>query len=296
MTDRILVPMGKMTNVFYGTAPDNVTTRRVTNGYVDPFMVPLIDALTRKHPTWQFVTRGYGEPHGDDFFHKRFTIVEFGDELGWVDKDTNWRSGVRSYEFNGPRLSAKRDRGNSNKTKGLKKALKLINENIYGLTLFERTNKARSAVNGTISNLSYRMQNKYVHTRNEVADAMVEFAMKRWDEFMAMPMTDKTAGARLMLLDTLERNKGMQSISQSHQGDRGAIVFEAGGQFYTQGDDRTDQQCTGPYTLEQLPDVFKAGIGLLRLVPVGEMVDHIGVRVEENIYYVANALKELRNG
>lgn len=293
MTDKILVPMGKMTNVFYETTPDNATSRRITNGWVDTFMVPLIDALVRKHPTWQFVAMGYGEPRGDDFLHKRFYIREFGDELGWVDKDTNWRSGVHSYEFNGPRLSAKRDRGSSNKTKDLKKALKLINENIYGLTLFERTNKARSAANGTISNLSYRMQNKYVHTRNEVADAMVEFAMKRWDEFMAMPMTDKTAGARLMLLDTLERYRGMQGISQSLQADQGAIAFEAGGQFYLQGDDRTDQQCIGPFTIEQLPDVFKAGIGLLRLVPVGDMVDHIGVRVEENIYYIANALKGL---
>lgn len=296
MTDTILVPMGNMTNVFYETTPDNATTRRATNGWVDTFMVPLIDALTRKHPTWQFVATGYGTPLGDEFSHKRFYIREFGDDLGWVDKDTNWRSGVHSYEFNGPRLALKRDRGSSNKTKDLKKALKLINENIYGLTLFERTNKARSNTNGAVSNLSYRMQNKYVHTRNEVADAMVEFITKRWDEFMAMPMTDKTAGARLMLLDTLERNKGMQSINQSLRDDQGAVVFEAGGSFYVQSDDRSDQQPMGPYTLDELPDVIKSGMGVLRLIPTGEMADHIGVHVDENIYYVANAAKAVQGG
>lgn len=291
MTDRVRVPMN-IPGTFYEGGPHVITTPRVTNGVVRPFMVPLIEALLRKHPTWQFVTRGYGTVVGGACLHSRFTILEHGDELGWVDREKHWRSGVESYVFDNHRLSAKRSRGAYTKTKDLKKALKLINENIYGLTLSERTKAFRSKAENIVSTHSYRVQRGYTENRTALADAMVAFVIKHWEEFAAIPLTDKESGARQSLLDSLERYRGMLAIEQSRIHDRGAVLFNYGDQYYVQKDTATDQQAAGPFTLDYLSSTLKTALAMLRLVPVGEMVDYIGMRIEDNLFYVADINKE----
>lgn len=291
MTDRVRVPLN-IPGTFYEGTPDIIATPRVANGVVRPFMAPLIEALLRKHPTWQFVTSGYGEAVGSGYYHSRFVIFDHGAELGWVDRENNWRTSVESYAFDNHRLSAKRSRGAYTKTKDLNKALKLINDNIYGLTLAEITRKFRSGASSTVSQHSSRMWRGYVENRNELADTMVNFVAKRWEEFSAISLTDKESGARQSLLASLERYRGMLAIEQSRIHDNGAILFCFGDQYYVQADTNREHTAAGPFTLDNLSSKMKTALAMLRLVPVGEMVDHIGVRVEDNLFYIANIDEE----
>jgi hypothetical protein len=43
------------------------------------------------------------------------------------------------------------------------------------------------------------------------------------------------------------------------------------------------------HTDDSLPDILRGGLGLLKLVEVGTTIPNIGVRAEDNIFFVLDA-------
>lgn len=287
MTHKVRVPMD-MPGV-YKRCPDDATHLvRNTNPRVHPFMRPLIEELSKKHPLWEFVSESMGSPNSDSSFYiySRFTIYEHGEELGWIDRTSYSRSGVESYAFNNERLNKKRQRGAYNTTKILKQAVKAINENMYGLTIPERLIQARSKTSSEVSSAVYMVNRNYDDVCAKLKAEMIQFTMARWAEFEALPLTGVKADARSKFLDIHERMEGAKPIRDANTHNGGVMVLELNGRFYVQPD--SDKTQVFQFTLDELPEYMKMGIGMLRLMDVKGMVDHIGVRVDTNVYYLVN--------
>lgn len=258
---------------------------------VHKFMVPLLQALSKQRPAWQFVSDRFGDlsPDGTHYTYSRFTIMQDGEELGWVTRASSWRSGDDKYEFDGPRLRKKRNRGNSTQTKDLKKAVKAILADVYALTLSERVAAARKDCHATIDKLVWPIQRDFRGTRDTLGMSMAEFVLQHWDAFMQVPLPTKAHElARDNLRARYERNQAAEVVEHAKRNQLGAVVIEHGTSVHVEYD--KSEGTFHQYALETLPDSLKLGVAMLKLVEPETMVDNIGVRVDAKTYYVFSGL------
>lgn len=284
---KVLVPMD-MYNAFRECEQGDETSIRNVGARVHPFMRPLVEGLAKKHPTWHFVSRNYGESvNGNYYQYSKFTIMEHGEELGWVNREKHWRTHEESYTFDGPRMRSKRSRGNYTRTKDLKKALKLINTDVYGRTLAERAESARELGPRKAFSAAYRVKATYEREALILQNPLVQFALDNWDTFAARtPENAQHARAMAALKDGYEANRGTAPISESVAHKKGVTVLEVRDAYYALPDRVPD--AIQPYTLDTLPEKLKLGVAMLKLVEDDTLVAGIGVRVDRSTYYIAD--------
>jgi hypothetical protein len=82
-------------------------------------------------------------------------------EIGEVWASRNWRTGEYRYAFDNHRLRAKRSRGSCTETKDMKKALKLILENMYARTLSELMDTTRKSATSKTNTAIYAIQRDF---------------------------------------------------------------------------------------------------------------------------------------
>lgn len=287
---KMLVKMDQY-NTFRQCQQEDAHLPRNTDARVDTFIAPLLAELSKKRPAWQFVSSGWGDLSncGTFYSYHRFTIMEDGEELGWVDKDKDWRNGGYKYEFDGPRLRAGRSRAKAQVTKDLKKAVKAIAANIYALTLTERMSIARREANSKTDKAVYPIQRDYRHCRDVLSASMVSFVLDNWEAFSAYTMPDPaTERARDTLRDRYERLLAAEAAESAKRNGLGAVVVERGNAIYVEYDNKQGQ--FHHTTVDKLPDNLKLGVAMLKLVEPETMVDYVGVRVDAKTYYVFNGL------
>lgn len=287
---KMLVKMDQY-NTFRQCQQEDAHLPRNTDARVDTFIAPLLAELSKKRPAWQFVSSGWGDLSncGTHYSYHRFTIMEDGEELGWVDKDKDWRSGGYKYEFDGPRLRAGRSRAKAQVTKDLKKAVKAIAANIYALTLTERMSIARKEANSKTDKAVYPIQRDYRHCRDVLSASMVSFVLDNWEAFLAYTMPDPaTERARDSLRDRYERLLAAEAAESAKRNGLGAVVVERGSAVYVEYDNKQGQ--FHHTTVDKLPDNLKLGVAMLKLVEPETMVDYVGVRVDAKTYYVFSGL------
>lgn len=277
-------------NVFREVPENDAGMKRTTHARVYPFMIPLIEQLSRKHPTWEFISTDFGmhNTDNDTYEYSRFKVYDLGEELGFVGRERHWSTGVESYEFNCPRLAKKRERGNTTKTKDLKKALKLINEHMYALTLEERTLKVKDTTRSKLHSLHSTHFYKYRNERDVLADSLAAFAFANWEQFMSTPAPGgREGGARERILDAHEAFKGASSVADAHTAQRGAAVFQRGETYYVSHDGAASFE-TIPYTLDALPEGIKSAVALLKLLDENQHVPDVGMRLDASAFYVVD--------
>lgn len=278
-------------NAFRQCQQEDAHLPRNTDARVDMFIAPLLAELSKKRPAWQFVSDRFGDlsPDGTHYTYSRFTIMEDGEELGWVDKDKDWRSGGYKYKFDGPRLRAGRSRAKAQVTKDLKKAVKAIAANIYALTLTERMSIARKEANSKTDKAVYPIQRDYRQCRDVLSASMVSFVLDNWEAFSAYTMPDPaTERARDTLRDRYERLLAAEAAESAKRNGLGAVVVEQGNAIYVEYDNKQGQ--FHHTTVDKLPDNLKLGVAMLKLVEPETMVDYVGVRVDAKTYYVFSGL------
>ena len=258
---------------------------------VHPTMKLLIDKLSLRNPTWEFWASDYGST--DDFgrcVYSHFTVYNDGEELGSIDLWHNWRTGEKSYEFDNYRLRAARKKHASPRTKDLNKAVKAIVANMYNRTPAERVAAARgttlSKVANLVGNASYDFRNK----REILAPYMTQFIMERWDEFCAIPLpTGNAQLARDKLHASMQAEIDAQSIQAPFVADRGKVLVAAGASFIVSPVTRNDDTAVDVVPLDKLNDRLKGSLGMLKLIDAGGIIPNVGMRVEDNTFYVVDA-------
>lgn len=256
---------------------------RVNNTFIRPFMVTLIEALSRKRPTWQFVTHQYGVNTNLGYRVEKFAIMDQGEVLGTVDYAWHGRNGD-CYEIDNPRMRKKRQRGANTRTNNLAKAVKLILDNFYGLTLPERMiaaqNKTSQVISGTWSSATYDARNSFDWLREDVLD----YLKANWESFSAWPLSKPNLDKRRADLPAqLERAKDTKGVNDAYSNGAGTMVVVRGTNYHTQRK-TGDEVIT--FTAEMVPPHIRMGIGMLKLIDVNGYIPGIGTRTEDNTYYV----------
>lgn len=278
----ILLPMN-MHNVFRECDYEVRENPRHANAMVHEFMVPLINELTRRRPTWTFVSRSSSVLNDNSaWFYARFD-VRVGDEtIGWVDMDINWRDSTKSYEFDCRQLRTQRTRGTSNRTKDLKKATKLITENFHPLSYTEHAHKAeqntRQAAYRAQSSRRYAFSQLEAKARPEV----MGFLHKHWSEFVTSIRDSKLQSELAGLLDAHDEAEAADGVNKAI-GTKGTYIKLVDGKYVTK---RIGSDEVHVYTNETLPNDLRGGMGALKLVTKDMVIPEIGVRGDENTFYL----------
>lgn len=246
-----------------------------------PFMFPLVEKIAKARPNWKLVGIGrqYGAGSGPRLA-TRFAITEGGEVLGQITKDYYNNGDV--YGVINDRISAKRERSETLRTKDVKKAFKAITQNFSGKTmteLFVATEKAvGSATHVATSNARF----PFLRVVNQLETSMKQFALDNWDMYrenaVDTVVEEQAADAYHELSAAMETT---MEIAEQHAAKRGYTVMLRGSEYVI-----SKAGAMQILTSDALTPHLKQGIGILKLVENGQYVDGIGVRANENSFFV----------
>lgn len=279
----IEVPMD-LHNCFW-KGEDTLSYARYTHS-VRAFMRPLIEAISRKQPSWRFVSDRAGSLYvGEDSKEVRshtYFIVEDadGEVLGSLWQD--WRGQNDVYAFNNHRLDATRSRGRANITKDVNKAAKTITQNFFARTPREQLFECRSVVNQALGSASSRA---YTERHKNLAPLQGKFTDWVSKPYAAEHLLNtvpefRSLEEQLRLAPTLEEEHiAIREMQKASVGGYG--VIQRGMTYYV----LCGEEVTA-YTEAALPDHIKGNVGMLKLVEDKTALPGIGVRASEHNYWV----------
>lgn len=278
----IYIPMD-VHNAFRECNEEDQHLPRNTDPRVHDFLKPLFDALSKKNPTWRYVSKGWGDldTTGSFYLFKRFTIMDGDEELGEVWASKNWRTGENRYAFENHRLRAARNRGNCTETKDLKKATKLILSNMYARTLPELMRVEGDSASSKARTALYTIQREHRGIRERLLPDIMAFVASNYDAFICTGSS--TLQDKEKLLDTYERSC-QADVAERAIGSAGAVVVERNGQFHVEYD--KDKGTYHSHTLDTLPVHLKESIALLKLCATNAWMDDIGMRADAKTFYI----------
>ena len=277
----ILLPMN-MHNVFRECDYDARENTRHANAKVYEFMVPLINELARRRPTWTFVSRSSSVKADTVFHYARFDVRVGDGTIGLIDMDVNWRDGTKSYEFDCRQLRAKRSRGSSTRTKDLKKATKLITENFHELSYGEHVQKAEQNARQASYKVSSTRRYEFTNIENAARNNVMSFLRDNWDSFITSVKDPVLQPKLLPLLELYDEAQAAVEVSTQIAA-KGTFIKLLGDKYVVK---RIGSDEVHIYTNQTLPDDLRGGMGALKLVAEDTVISGIGVRGTEDSFYL----------
>ena len=267
-------------NAFVVCDEEHVGYPKYTNPSVTLTLRPLFTALSTKRPTWEFHAHDqYGASTG---MYKRFSIMDGDEMLGTVWVETHWRTAESKIAFDCLRLRKKRERGQHTETKDVKKATKLILENMYGQTPAEFMGAARvEGVHSLTRNLEGNRY-RYDASLRALGNVLERLVL---DHPGFVKDFDPASADKVDTLLTQRSDKAMADKLSAKVDNKGfTIIVERSGKFFTERQDEEGKFTV--YTVEELPDRFKQAVGILKLAEKDTLVPDLGYRAESGAYMV----------
>jgi hypothetical protein len=254
---------------------------------VHPSMQLLIAKLLTHNPRWEFIAVDYPSSDNSLYTHKSFNIECDGEELGEVNCDLHWRTGETKYEFDCPRLKAKRQKSTTPHTKDLNKAVKSIIGHMYNRTPAERLSTARQLTASIVGRAMSIANYEYRQAQEKLLPHMTRFVEQCWADFSAIRMDAAEAKMRDTLLPKRDALADVGTISDPANTDKGYILLEAGASFIVGRYNLTEAPAV--MRLDEMPDRLKGSLGMLKLLEPKKYAPGIGMRIDEVTYYVVDA-------
>lgn len=250
-------------------------------------LVPLMDALAVKYPHWEFVEVDnrimWDKNGGRSRAADGFKVYEKREELGYIRVDHWCRAGKRFWIDNF-RIDAQKSRGSGYKTKHLDKALKHIAK-YFGAKNHTEVIEAAEKLAEHSRTAIHRDLQREVHFRwNRLDDHAADFLMTNWSEFVAW-LTPRATPAVVESLNSYPEaysnfeearyindliNKGKAWLVKISNSD---YIVKQGEQISVCNSD-------------SLPAMVRRNLGLLKLVQDRQLISNVGIRINEETYYV----------
>lgn len=266
----VQINMAGAYNAFRQCADTDEHLPRNRNAAVDPFMVPLLDALSIKHPRWKYVAKGHGTVWDNNVcYYTHFRVFEDGFELGYVSRDSVYRRGtghIAVYEWGNPRVRAVMTRRTCKQSKDVAIATKGVLSMFYKPTIPER-------LDATASEAVDIRNRVVVTTHNMMRESENRFMAALRAAFEADPVAAIIPSSVRELWETYSGHRAPMNALDNEPGltivvmDGDQLCVRHGGATYLY---RTD-----------VPRVIAERIGLLRLVDDGTYIMGTGVRVTQ---------------
>lgn len=284
----IRIPMD-MYNTFRECAEGYEGAAYNVDAKVHPFMRPLFEALSRARPDWQFISAS-GSTSGA-YEYADFRVEVAGEVIGNISTSHNWRTGVRSYDFDCKDLRAKRERGNVNSTKDLKKATKLILGSFRALTPAEHIQIAFSSVSSHVTAKTANARYAVDRAVNVLKPSLIGFIRDNYEAFTATLTykADKKASAEI--LPDYAAYVEYDTVSSAFANKVGAVVKLLGSKYIVRW---LAEDVVDVYVTHTLPDCIKAQVGMLKLAADKQVVPGIGARGTDGALYIMDCKRPVQ--
>ena len=251
-------------------------------------MYPLIERLALKRPEWQFVA-SYGScseeelPDGTrvlDIAVRDVKVYEKRELLGTIEQGSySYRTKSHTYMIGNHRTIAELERANAFKTSDIDKAVKLVGKHFGVRNDKELYQEACRTARENIIQQSKSKEGtvrRMWHNQNEATFA---FMLARWDEFLATIVDTRerevlsevpNINDEAMLLNSMTKTGATYTVRQ--QGDYYLMTNKLG-EF---------EKKTG----DELPNIVRHKLGILKLVKDGQAVSDVGFKAAENIFLI----------
>lgn len=249
---------------------------------LQPKLKELALAVAKKYPNWKLVTTNYFT-YDDYYLVTRLDVFDGDEVLGRLAE--TYYSSERVYEITNPRIAATRTRGNSTKTKDIKKALKVISKSFGSKTIWERLDDTTESLHDQIRRAYYYEERKFLGHTQDMFRRVYDHAIENWHEYkdvflnagVSEDMWDKACELRDARIQSME-------VEKCATGYRGAVVLIHGGVYFVCKSDTS--QNMRKFTSDDLPEQLRAAIGLLKLVESNKILANVGLKRSDTEFFV----------
>jgi hypothetical protein len=249
---------------------------------IDPFLKDLIEQLALKYPQWTFVETNSTAMAVDKVYHAhRFDIKDKREVLGTIDKDY-CNNGYR-YRIDNHRIESMRERGCGMKTIHIKKAIKHVDKFFSRKSMSEKIAEATLKVEQVVGQISNEKGWALRHTWNSLETPIKEFVTNNYQQFMDSLVDKSSIAIQLeQLPKQLEEERSVDHMKDMLAKGNAFVVFIDGIHYSVQkGKDPLQIKES-----DELPDFMRRAIGLLKLVEDNQVINGVGLRVNESTFLV----------
>jgi predicted ribosome quality control (RQC) complex YloA/Tae2 family protein len=276
--------------------------RAETKFYLDePFKNFVIQAAM-KFPMWRFMSGGDLGGMGltrnpitrvpTDLKCYRLWVYDGSERLGSISYETRLtKTDMRYtvYILNNQRIAHKRERGDSDKTKDINKALKILAKSFGAKTISERMKEAFEQCEDRVGSITTQKATRFNDEYRSLVNGLRKHLMvDKWEEIKQIAMD---SGVDLTVLDrlpnTYEDYKIAQEIDECVEHKKGVVVIIHGNDYAVQSFATANADPTiEMLSTETLPDWIKRGVGMLKLVEPHNMVGNVGYKISDGAFFV----------
>jgi hypothetical protein len=178
-----------------------------------------------------------------------------------------------------------RERGNGMKTIHENKALKHVDKYFGKKNLDEKLVDARNQAQQCVSRVANDLSNKFDWDWNKFVEASKQFIVeKHWEEFVSYAnqiVSNPTIDVDKMP-EKFERKLAGQEVRDAFAKDEHYLIYVDGQNYAI----FRKNEPTQIKVSEELPDVIRRSVGMLKLVEDNQIVSGIGCRVNATTYVV----------
>jgi hypothetical protein len=267
----------------------------------EPFKNFVIQAAM-KFPMWRFMSGGDLGGMGitrnpitrvtTDLKCYRFWVYDGSERLGAIGYETRFtKTDMRYtvYILNNERIANKRERGDSDKTKDINKALKILAKSFGSKTISERMREALDQCEDRVGSITTQKASRFNEEyRSLVYGLRKHLIVDKWEEIKQIA-TDSRVD--LTVLDRLpsvyEDYKIAQEIDECVEHKKGVVVIIHGNDYAVQSFATANADPTiEMLSTETLPDWIKRGVGMLKLVEPHNMIGNVGYKISDGAFFV----------
>lgn len=253
---------------------------------VNEHIQPLIEKLALKRPEWRFVA-SYGNYHSRDdadlivdFEVKDFQVFDKREVLGVIELGSySYKTKMHNFMIGNHRTSAALERANSYKTSNIDKAVKLVLKHFGAKDDQELYQEAcRTAREHIIQQFKSKegTVRRIWHDQN---DATFAFMLARWDEFLATIIDTKKRDVLSKVPEIHDEVSLLESISKTGA----TYTVRQQGDYYLM---TNNGGVLEKKSADELPNIVRHKLGILKLVKDGQAVSDIGFRANETTFMV----------
>lgn len=299
-TPKTLVPMD-MHNCFRECSVGAELEDRNRLAAVHPKMRLLIEKLARKHPHWRFIATQMNGRYDYDtrsYHYTLFRVYDCDDQLGGLDLVYHYGMSTEQYEIDNHRVRGKRQRSGASRTKDLAKAIKLVGQHFYAPTIQERVSKARGALTSAVHDAAHKptwwVDSLMRDIKPQLVDLLVSDEALRARVSAMIPSAD-TAGRLAVLPEQEQLRRDTQAMIAARTLSTSTEALVLGDKVYLlnrEDPDDDDSASRVPHSFAELPAHVAMAIGMLKLVEVKGFIPGVGLRADENVFFIMPEAKE----
>jgi hypothetical protein len=252
---------------------------------VHDFMQPFISTLALNHPEWTFNgsqgawSHNFGKGHCYAYY--KFGVVEKYEEVCTLAMSVY--NGKNVYCIDNSRIGKERQRGSGMRTKDMKKALRQVAKYVRRLDAVEVSEGSKEKAEGVLYSVARGKSNQYESEWNTlVKTVLVPYATEHQQEIRKYAQ-DKHINYNFEALDTKREEASVTKyIDDCHKGGKCLVVTRLDSGYAI----RPNTGVVEVKQSEDLSDYMRKALGLLKLVQPSQVVEAVGLRVDEDVFLV----------